>query len=295
MLPPFMTPEMDVMLMILGEKPGVFFRPWSSSGRKAAPTKYSAVTFVANVSDQLSGPTFHRCSEMALASLRSGFELAYLVASSRAMPALLTRSWMPLGSLSETCETSFWMSSLLVTSAGNLLCAGIPCQPSTFQTSAALEPVQSTQTPIPVHPTDTPALFRPTRSPRTRSQSTHPMILPGPVLYLSTTAFSASSRRPVMYTRAPLATRPCVIIKPMPVPPPVTTAAKPETSNRLEILRSSFLAANPDMTVRFTGGRQLTGGEAGEGRRGLRRPSFERALQRLFLRSGSQWSCLAQE
>ena len=39
----------------------------------------------------------------------------------------------------------------------------------------------------------------------------------------------ASGRRPVMYTRAPLFAKACAIMRPIPVPPPVTTQTHPST------------------------------------------------------------------
>jgi len=66
------------------------------------------------------------------------------------------------------------------------------------------------------------------------------IMLPGPDWYFSTTLSRASSRRPVMYTLAPLATRACVIMRPIPEPPPVTTAMIFVQSKRLEDSNSLF-------------------------------------------------------
>ena len=110
--------------------------------------------------------------------------------SSLAMPALLTRRWIPFDSFWDTSSARRFTSSLLLMSPGRAT------------------------------------------------------IFPGPVLYCSTTLLKASSRLPVMYTFAPLETRACVIINPIPVPPPVTTALNLETSKSLEALSSSFERAD---------------------------------------------------
>lgn len=49
-----------------------------------------------------------------------------------------------------------------------------------------------------------------------------------------------SGRRPVMYTRAPLLANACAIMRPMPVPPPVTTQTQPSTSKRRDDANFAF-------------------------------------------------------
>jgi hypothetical protein len=77
---------------------------------------------------------------------------------------------------------------------------------------------------------------------RVRCNCTHGIIWPELEDQISAVLSRTSSLLDVMYTFAPLATRACVIINPMPVPPPVTTAVTCETSKSLEPLRSSVLA-----------------------------------------------------
>jgi hypothetical protein len=62
---------------------------------------------------------------------------------------------------------------------------------------------------------------------------------PAPVVYVFAASSSTSLRRPVMYTVAPLASSARVIMSPIPVPPPVTTAVTWEASKRVAALRWS--------------------------------------------------------
>lgn len=59
-----MTPEMEVMFTILGEKPGVLSRALARRGRKLAETKNCEAMFVSNVEAHAEGSDFMRCSEM---------------------------------------------------------------------------------------------------------------------------------------------------------------------------------------------------------------------------------------
>lgn len=87
-----MTLEMEVMFTMLGEKPRVVSRALARRGRKPSETKNWEETFVSNVEAQAEGSDFMRCSEIDFASLKSGLPFEYLVLSSRAIPALLTRT-----------------------------------------------------------------------------------------------------------------------------------------------------------------------------------------------------------
>ena len=58
---PFITPEMDAMLMMLGVKEEVTDL---ERGRKPAETKNWEVTLVSNVEAQAAGSDFQRCSEI---------------------------------------------------------------------------------------------------------------------------------------------------------------------------------------------------------------------------------------
>jgi hypothetical protein len=71
---------------------------------------------VLNVSAHDSGADLRKCAEMDDASSQFGSPaVENLVASSRAMPALLTRSWMPLGSFALISSYSRLMSALSLT------------------------------------------------------------------------------------------------------------------------------------------------------------------------------------
>lgn len=133
---------------------------------------------------------------------------------------LLTRRCIPLDSLLATSSAILLTSSFLLMSplSGNQLAASHAC----YWHLDLREPRAISGAKVLAH------------------RITHAIIFPGPVLYWSTTLFKASSRLPVMYTFAPLDTNACVIIRPMPVPPPVTTAVKLETSKSLFALRSSL-------------------------------------------------------
>ncbi len=145
MLLPFMTPDIDAMLTTEVVYPGVTSRPLASRGRKAAVVKNCAVRFVWKVWAHWSGELWSRCAEMASAELKSGVPAwEKRVLSSLAIPALLTRRWMPWGSFRATSAARRFTSSLLLISPGRA------------------------------------------------------MMVPGPVLYCSTTLFKTSSLRPVM-------------------------------------------------------------------------------------------------
>ena len=68
------------------------------------------------------------------------------------------------------------------------------------------------------------------------------MIAPSPFCW-PTNALAAFSRgsflRPEMYTFAPFAARPCAMLRPIPVPPPVTSATRPLRSKILSRRRDS--------------------------------------------------------
>jgi hypothetical protein len=100
----------------------------------------------------------------------------------------------------------------------------------------------------------------------------HGMILP-PSPYLSAVVFRTSSRRPVMYTVAPFATSACVIwwnsqprqqqhvwawrtMRPMPVPPPVTTALKSLSWKSSEALNCELVDMMVDGVFWLPGHRQ---------------------------------------
>ena len=90
---PFMAPEMEDTLIILELYPGVLLPPFASRGKNAIDMYYPPVTLVLNVSAQLSGSDFQKWSAMARGSVMSGSPLdKNFIPSSRAIPALLTRS-----------------------------------------------------------------------------------------------------------------------------------------------------------------------------------------------------------
>ena len=83
--------------------------------------------------------------------------------------------------------------------------------------------------------------------------------LPTP-LYVFATVSSLSSALPVMKTSAPLATRAWVIMRPIPEPPPVTTAIEPS----MAMSPTTMVAvADGDSNVRIA---TVRGGEGGEGK-----------------------------
>ena len=113
--------ERLVIFTMLGEYPRVESRAFPSSGRNAAETKNWAVTFVFRVSCHRSNSDFIKWSEMACASEKSGDPCEEYPVLSRAMPALLTKRWTPLGSCLATSSASHLISDLLLMSPGSLM------------------------------------------------------------------------------------------------------------------------------------------------------------------------------
>jgi hypothetical protein len=98
-----MYPEILLTLMTEDVYPGVTSLPLASSGKKVMLIQKILPTFVLNVSAQLCSSDLRKCCEMDSAEDMSGSPaVENFVLSSRAMPALLTRSWIPLGSFSES-------------------------------------------------------------------------------------------------------------------------------------------------------------------------------------------------
>jgi len=103
LLLPFIYPEILLTFTTELVYPGVTSLPLARSGKNVMLIQKMLPTFVRNVSAQLSGVDLRKCAEMADGSDMSGWPLSEnFVASSRAMPALLTRRWRPLGSFSES-------------------------------------------------------------------------------------------------------------------------------------------------------------------------------------------------
>lgn len=97
--------------------------PWplARRGKNAIDMKNPPVTLVWNVSTQWADSDFIKCSEIERGLLRSGSPaLSNRVAISRVMPALLTRSCIPLGSLLAISWARRSTSSFLLISPGIL-------------------------------------------------------------------------------------------------------------------------------------------------------------------------------